>query len=75
MYKITQNLDGLYYRNRATIENSKNCTPYKTIKTYTTCNEDQVEKTEVPTKTDFVKKDAPVTAPVVKPTVEKPVGI
>ena len=79
MYKITQNLDGLYYRNRAIIENSKKCSSYRTIKTYSTCNEDEIEKTKDPTKTDFVKKpksEVPKPAePATEKTDIKPVGI
>jgi hypothetical protein len=78
MYKITQNLDGMYYRNKAIIQNAKNCSSYKTIKTYSTCNEDEIEKTEVPTKTDFVKpKTTNGVVPPPAPTtdVKKPVGI
>jgi len=81
MSKITQNLDGMYYRNKAIIQNAKNCSSYKTIKTYSTCNEDEIEKTEAPTKTDFVKPPKTTTNGVVPPApttttdVKKPVGI
>lgn len=44
MENITKNLDKFYYRNRAIIENAKRCTPYKTIATYSTCNEEEIEK-------------------------------
>lgn len=79
MSKITQNLDGMYYRNKAIIKNAKNCSSYKTIKTYSTCNEDEIEKTDAPTKTDFVKPPKTtngVVPPVPTTTdVKKPVGI
>lgn len=79
MENITKNLDTLYFRNRATIANSARCTPYKTIKTYSTCFEDEIEKTVAPSRNDFVRvkpNGEKVTVPTPTPAKEeKVVGI
>lgn len=52
------NLDGMYYRNQAIINNQAQCSGYKTLKTYSACSEEQVKKTVVVEETKKIETPA-----------------
>jgi hypothetical protein len=49
-----EDLDYLYYRNRVALRNTKGL-PYKTFRTYTSCDESQVSKVQQTSRNDFTK--------------------
>ena len=61
---MMNNLDTMYYRNRDIIANQSKCSNYKSIRTYSSCTEDQVKATVVVEETK--KEPTPTTA---KPTI------
>ena len=76
-----EELDYLYYRNRVALKNTKGM-PYKTFRTYTTCDESQVSKSQQSSRNDFVftkpkNGKGDVTGPGPNPNIEtnKAVGI
>lgn len=42
---MLENLDTMYYRNNAIIANQVKCSRYKSLRSYSSCTEDNVEKT------------------------------
>lgn len=72
-----EELDYLYYRNRVALKNTKGM-PYKTFRTYTTCDESQVSKSQQSSRNNFTKpKDGKgdVTGPNPNIETNKVVGI
>jgi len=68
---MNTNLDAMYYRNRDIIANQGKCSNYKSLRTYTSCTEDQVKSTVV-----VEEKKTPATAkPAAKPTAAAPVTV
>lgn len=68
---MNTNLDAMYYRNRDIIANQGKCSNYKSLRTYTSCSEDQVKSTVV-----VEEKKTPATGkPAAKPTAAAPVSV
>jgi hypothetical protein len=72
-----EDLDYLYYRNRVALRNTKGL-PYKTFRTYTSCDESQVSKVQQTSRNDFTKPKngkPDVTLPNINVETNKLVGI
>ena len=50
-----EDLDYLYYRNRVALRNTKGL-PYKTLRSYTTCDESQMKKAQQTSRNEFSNK-------------------
>ena len=62
---MMNNLDSMYYRNKDIIANQVKCSNYKSLRTYSSCTEDQVKATVVVEET----KTATATPATTKPTI------
>lgn len=58
---MMENLDSMYYRNKAIIANQIKCSNYKSLRSYSSCTEDKVQST-VPVEREIEKPATVATA-------------
>ena len=62
---MLENLDTMYYRNKAIIANQVKCSNYKSLRSYSSCTEEKVQAT-VPVEREVEKPAVATAAPAKK---------